>query len=75
MHAMATHHGGPGQRLDRENTILDTNIDDPQELQHENTADFETKIPRHLQFLPMNWKIYTRELKLRKDNLQNLYNA
>ena len=43
MHAMATHHGGSGQPLDRDANMSrkDTDIKIPQDFHHDDTDDFE----------------------------------
>ena len=42
-HAMATHHGGSGQPLDRDANMTrkDTDVDIPQVFHHEDTDNFE----------------------------------
>ena len=43
MHAMATHHGGSGQPLDRDATMTgkDIDVDIPEDFHHEDRDDFE----------------------------------
>ena len=61
IHAMATHHGGSEQPLDRDITAhksTDTEIEHALEFHHVNTNDFEELDPNN----PARLTILTREL-------------
>ena len=49
MHAMATHHGGSGQPLDRDANMTrkDIDVDIPHDFHHEDTDDFENVEPEN----------------------------
>ena len=60
-HAMATHHGGSGQHLERDinpHKITDTEIEHVQEFHHVNTNDFEDSETNN----PTRLTAITREL-------------
>ena len=63
-HAMATHHGGPGQPTDRDisaHETTDTDIEQAQEFHQVNPNDFEESEPNNptrLTLITRNWIIY-----------------
>ena len=60
-HAMATHHGGSGQSLDRDITShksIDTEIELAQEFHHANPNDFKESDPNN----PTRLTLITRDL-------------
>ena len=72
-HAMATNHGGSGQplRRDANMTRKDTDVDIPQDFNHQDTDDF-WKCRAWKSHQP-SWMIYATESTLEKDNPQKLY--
>ena len=59
-HAMATHHGGSGQPLDRDINVhkaMDTDIEQTQEFHQVNANDFEESEPNN----PTRLTLITRE--------------
>ena len=59
-HALATHHGGAGQPLDRDAILngKDTDVEIPHNYHHEDTGDFETiEVENHANLATLIWEL------------------
>ena len=72
-HAMATHHGGAGQPLDRDATLHGKDTDIPNDYHHEDMDNFENaEQENHTNLATLTWELddYATGSSLEKVNLQ-----